>query len=48
MQSTNFENTLREAVLESFRITDLMYQAAYPELSKTCGSTAVVCLIIGS
>jgi len=25
-----------------------MYQAAYPEISKTCGSTAVVCLIIGS
>jgi protein phosphatase 1G len=25
-----------------------MYQKAFPEVSKQCGSTAVICLIIGS
>ena len=25
-----------------------MYQAAYPDYAKACGSTAIVCLIIGS
>lgn len=29
-------------------VTDLKYQEQYPEICKTCGSTAVVCLIIGS
>jgi protein phosphatase 2C family protein 2/3 len=48
MQSTNFEATINEAILEAFKTTDLMYQDAFPDLCKTCGSTAVVCLIIGN
>lgn len=48
MQSNNFEQTLRDAVFEAFKATDLLYQAAYPEECKQTGSTAVVCLVIGS
>lgn len=33
---------------EAYRRTDLMFQQAEPHRSKVCGSTAVVCLIIGS
>ena len=32
---------------EAFENTDSMYQAKFGELAKQCGSTAVVCLIIG-
>jgi len=46
-QATNFEKTISEAIHEAFKITDLMYQAEFPDLCKTCGSTAVVCMVIG-
>lgn len=48
MQSTQFEATLKDAVFEAFLTTDLLYQKEFPEFAKTCGSTAVVCLVIGS
>ncbi len=46
-ESVDFEATLVDAIKEAFKATDLGYQVLYPELCKTCGSTAIVCLIIG-
>lgn len=48
MQSQDFEATLKQAIYEAYLTTDLMYQQKYPQISKQCGSTAVVCLIIGT
>ena len=48
MQSLDFEAALKDAVYEAYETTDLMYQKEYPQISKQCGSTAVVCLIIGT
>ena len=36
-----------ELIGEAFQETDLQYQELYGELSKQCGSTAVICLIVG-
>lgn len=46
-ESVDFEATLVDAIKEAFKATDLGYQVLYPEVCKTCGSTAIVCLIIG-
>jgi protein phosphatase PTC2/3 len=47
-KSHNFYATLEILIREAYSRTDLLYQMAEPHRSKVCGSTAVVCLIIGT
>ena len=47
IEADNFYQVIDELIGEAFMETDLQYQAAFGELSKQCGSTAVICLIVG-
>ena len=46
-ESHDFFAVIDELITEAFHETDMQYQKKFGELSKQCGSTAVVCLIIG-
>jgi protein phosphatase PTC2/3 len=48
IESYEYLQTVVGAINEAFAITDEKFKQAYPNNCKTCGSTAVVCLIIGS
>jgi serine/threonine protein phosphatase PrpC len=47
-QATNFYEILEHLIKEAYSKTDELFQQAEPHRSKACGSTAVVCLIIGT
>ena len=47
IESQDFYATVEELIREAFEETDLLYQQTFGEISKQCGSTAVICLIIG-
>ena len=46
--SDDFYQTLELLIREAYENTDSMFQELEPTISKQCGSTAVVCLIIGT
>jgi len=47
-QSHDFYQTFEQIIRDVYAHTDDLYQLAEPHKSKVCGSTAVVCLIIGN
>ena len=47
-KSDDLNATVERCITSSFQVVDEMYEKAYPKDSKQCGSTAVVCLIIGN
>ena len=48
IDSDNLAVALAESIEEAFEKADSIFQAKFGELAKQCGSTAVVCLIIGN
>lgn len=46
--SDDFYQTLELLIREAYEKTDLLFQQLEPLICKQCGSTAVVCLIIGT
>ena len=47
IESKNCSETFEGAIREAFHACDTAYKEAFPKACKTCGSTAVVCLVIG-
>lgn len=44
---SNLAQSLASCITEAFENADELYREKFGELAKQCGSTAVVCLIIG-
>jgi hypothetical protein len=47
-KADDFYHTFESLIREAYSRTDDLFQQAEPHRSKACGSTAVVCLVIGS
>ena len=48
LDSDNLATALQESISEAFARADSLFQEKFGELAKQCGSTAVVCLLVGN
>lgn len=48
IECENLAEALTSSINEAFEVADSLFQNKFGELSKQCGSTAVVCLLIGN
>ena len=37
-----------KCLCKAFEVTDVMYKKAHPDVSNSCGATAVVCVLLGN
>ena len=47
-EADDLNESIASSITRAFEETDFKYKQAYPKLANQCGSTAVVCLILGN
>lgn len=47
-EAADLNEALHNCIVKSFEIADKKFKELYPDLANACGSTAIVCLILGN